>query len=125
MTRTKVLIVDDDPDILLFLRMDLEAEGFTTVLASDGETALRRIEEEHPDLVLLDVMMPVLDGWATLEAITARPRPPRVVIISAKSAQRDRDRARQLGADRYVTKPFAPRDVIDAIRAVIAQSLPA
>jgi DNA-binding response OmpR family regulator len=67
----------------------------------------------------------VLDGWATLEAITARPRPPGVVIISAKSSQRDKDRARQLGADRYVTKPFAPRDVIDAIRAVIAQSLSA
>jgi len=117
--------VDDDPDILLFLRMDLEAEGFDTSLASDGETALRRIEEDQPDLVVLDVMMPVLDGWATLEAITANTRRPRVVILSAKSSQQDRDRAARLGADRYVTKPFAPRDVVEAIRAVIARSLPA
>ena len=123
--RIKVLIVDDDPDILLFLQIDLEAAGFDTVLASDGETALRRIDQERPDLVLLDVMMPVMDGWATLEAITARPRPPRVIILSAKSSQRDKEKARELGADRYVTKPFEPRDVIGAIHAVIAQSLTA
>ena len=125
MTRTRVLIVDDDPDILLFLRMDLEAEGFETSLAAEGETALRRIEEDRPDVVILDVMMPVLDGWATLEAIMAGPRPPRVIILTAKSSQQDRDRAARLGADRYVTKPFAPRDVVEAIRKVIARSLSA
>jgi two-component system KDP operon response regulator KdpE len=125
MTRKRVLIVDDDPDILLFLRIDLEAEGFDAVLASDGETALRRIEEERPDLVLLDVMMPVLDGWATLQAISALPRPPRVIILSAKSSTRDKERAQELGADRYITKPFEVRDVVDAIRVVLEQSLSA
>ena len=125
MTRTRVLIVDDDPDILLFLRIDLEAEGFETSLAAEGETALRRIEEDRPDVVILDVMMPVLDGWATLEAIMAGSRPPRVVILTAKSSQQDRDRAARLGADRYVTKPFAPREVVEAIREVIARSLSA
>ncbi|MDP9341887.1 MAG: response regulator [Actinomycetota bacterium] len=123
--KARVLIVDDDPDILFFLRVDLEAEGFDVSLASDGETALRRIEEEHPDLVLLDVMMPVLDGWATLEGITAQPRRPRVVILSAKSSPQDKERAARLGADRYVTKPFAPRDVVEAIRAAMAPSQPA
>ncbi|SRR6266511_4512288 len=123
MTRKKVLIVDDDPDILLFLRIDLEAEGFDAVLASDGETALRRIDEEHPDLVLLDVMMPVLDGWAALQAITALPRPPRVIVLSAKSSARDKERGLALGASRYITKPFEVREVVDTIRAVLAESL--
>jgi DNA-binding response OmpR family regulator len=61
--KPRVLIVDDEPDVLLTLRMILEAEGFDPALAADGETALRRIDEESPDLVVLDIMMPVLDGW--------------------------------------------------------------
>ena len=65
----KVLIVDDEPDILLMLRVNLEAEGYQTALAADGETALRRIADERPDLILLDVMMPVMDGWGVLEAL--------------------------------------------------------
>ena len=125
MTRTRVLIVDDDPDILLILRTDLDAEGFETSLAADGETALRRIEEDRPDVVILDVMMPVLDGWATLEAMTAGGRRPPVIVLTAKTSAQDRERAARLGADRYITKPFAPGDVVEAIRAVVTGSLSA
>jgi len=120
--RRRVLIVDDDPDILLLLRFDLEAEGFETVLASDGSTALRRIEEEHPDVVLLDLMMPVLDGWAALERIRELPRPPRVVVLSAKSTEQDRERARNLGAAAYVTKPFEVVHLVETIKAAMRGS---
>jgi len=119
LAKPKILIVDDDPDILLFLRIDLEAEGYATVLASDGDTALKRVEEEHPDLVLLDVMMPVLDGWAALEAIGSLSGAPKVIVLSAKSSERDFARARDLGAHRYVTKPFEIKDLMAAIRSTL------
>lgn len=120
--RPKVLIVDDEPDVLLTLRMILEAEGFEPSLAADGETALRRIDDEHPDLVLLDIMMPVLDGWFVLAELAGRPRRPCVIVCSAKSSDGDRLRARELGADEYVTKPFEPDDLVAVIRNVLARS---
>ena len=120
--RPKVLIVDDEPDVLLTLRMILEAEGFDPSLAADGETALRRIDDEHPDLVLLDIMMPVLDGWFVLAELAGRSRRPCVVVCSAKSSDADRLRARELGADEYVTKPFEPDDLLAVIRRVLARA---
>jgi DNA-binding response OmpR family regulator len=119
---TRVLIVDDEPDILLMLRVNLEADGFETALAADGETALRRIEEERFDLVLLDVMMPVMDGWGVLRGLSADPGAPRVIVVSAKSADRDVARALQAGAADYVTKPFSPVDLSDLIQKVVAYS---
>ena len=88
--RPKVLIVDDEPDVLLTLRMILESEGFDPSLAADGETALRRIDEEHPDLVVLDIMMPVLDGWFVLAELAGRNKRPGIVVCSAKSSETDR-----------------------------------
>jgi DNA-binding response OmpR family regulator len=120
--RPKVLIVDDEPDVLLTLRMILEAEGFDPLLAADGETALRRVDEERPDLVVLDIMMPVLDGWFVLAELGGRARRPSVVVCSAKSGDSDRARANELGADEYVTKPFEPDDLVDVIRAVLARA---
>jgi two-component system alkaline phosphatase synthesis response regulator PhoP len=120
--RRRVLIVDDDPDILLLLRYDLEAEGFETVLASDGSTALRRIEDERPDVVILDLMMPVLDGWAALERIQDLSRPPQVVVLSAKTAETDRERARNLGAVAYVAKPFDVQHLVETIKAAMRGS---
>lgn len=113
--KPRVLIVDDEPDILLMLRMNLEAEGHETLLAGDGETALRRIGEERPDVVLLDVMMPVLDGWGVLEQLALMQDRPRVIVLSAKSTERDIHRAWELGADEYVTKPFDPDDLMETI----------
>lgn len=119
---TRVLIVDDEPDILLMLRVNLEADGFETALAADGETALRRIEEERFDVVLLDVMMPVMDGWGVLQGLSNDPAAPRVIVVSAKSADRDVARALQAGAADYVTKPFSPVDLSDLIEKVVGYS---
>jgi DNA-binding response OmpR family regulator len=102
----RVLIVDDEPDILLMLRMNLEAEGHESVLAADGQMALERIGETAVDIVLLDVMMPVMDGWSVLERLRDVEDGPPVVVVSAKSAPRDAVRALELGAVEYVTKPF-------------------
>lgn len=119
-TKPKVLIVDDEPDVLLSLRVILEASGFDPSLAADGETALRRIDEEHPDVVLLDIMMPVLDGWYVLSELSGRARRPHVIVCSAKTGEADRRRAADLGADDYVTKPYAPEHLIERIRSVLA-----
>jgi two-component system, OmpR family, KDP operon response regulator KdpE len=116
---TRVLIVDDEPDILLMLRVNLEADGFETALAADGETALRRIEDERFDLVLLDVMMPVMDGWGVLQGLSGDPEAPRVIVVSAKSADRDIARALTHGAADYVTKPFSPVDLSVLISRVV------
>lgn len=120
--KTKILIVDDEPDILLMMRVNLEGEGFATVLAADGETALERVRDEEPDVVLLDVMMPVLDGWGVLEAMSALPERPATIVVSAKAAPADVARAYQLGAADYVTKPFSIENLIAVIRDVLSRS---
>ena len=102
----KILIVDDEPDILLLLRLNLTAEGHDVVMAADGEKALERIAADAPDLVVLDVMMPVLDGWGVLEALRSVEDAPPVVVVSAKTAGRDIAHAVRLGACDYLTKPF-------------------
>ncbi len=114
----RVLIVDDEPDILLMMRLTLEAEGFETALAADGEKALEHLARDVFDVMLLDVMMPVLDGWGVLERLPEIAAAPPVIVVSAKSAAEDVARAKQLGAAQYVTKPFAFTDlkrVIDEV----------
>ena len=119
--RPLVLIVEDEPDILLILRINLEAAGFDTALAADGLTAIRRIDAERPDVVLLDMMLPVMDGWTVMADLRGRPDPPPVVVCSAKRGGRDVARASELGASAYVTKPFDTDDVIETIRRTLAQ----
>jgi two-component system OmpR family response regulator len=115
-----VLIVDDNPDILLLLETNLRRAGFGIVKAGDGEMALRAIDEEHPDVVLLDLMMPVLDGWGVLERLAGRPSAPPVIIISAATSQSNVDRAYAMGAVGYITKPFSLNEMIDKINEVLA-----
>lgn len=120
--KSRVLIVDDEPDILLMLRVNLEAEGYETILASDGATALRRISEDHPDIVLLDIMMPILDGWGVLEqSVDVEPHP-RVIMLSAKAGDDDIARAWRMGVDEYVTKPFDPDRLIEMVAEVLDRS---
>ncbi len=102
----RVLIVDDEPDILLLLRMTLEGAGHETLMAADGEMALRRIDDDTPELVLLDVMMPVMDGWGVLERLREREAAPPVIVVSAMSRAQDASRAMELGAVEYLTKPI-------------------
>ncbi len=117
----RVLIVDDEPDILLMLRVNFETEGFDTVLASDGATALRRIKEDSPDVVLLDIMMPILDGWAVLKECAKLDPAPKIIVLSAKAGNDDITRAHNLGADEYVTKPFDPDRLIQIVNDVLAR----
>ena len=120
--RPKVLVVDDDPDVLRLLQVTLERDGFKPALAGDGETALRRIESERFDLVLLDVMMPLLDGWGVLQAIRALSTPPKVIVVSAKAHPADRARAYGLGAAEYVTKPFPLDALVGIIESVLERN---
>jgi len=121
----KILIVDDEPDVLLLLRVNLEAAGYETVLAADGETALTRIDETTPDVVLLDIMMPVMDGWGVLRVLSGREAAPRVVVVSARSSDRDVVRALTSGALDYVTKPFDPEDLIAIVERTASSSMAA
>jgi DNA-binding response OmpR family regulator len=116
--RPRVLIVEDDPDLLVILRVNLESVGMDTLLAGDGRTALTRIESERPDLIVLDVMLPGVDGWTVLETIRARHHQVPVIVCSAKRHSEDIARARALGAVGYIVKPFdIERLVDDAVRA--------
>lgn len=119
-TATSVLVVDDEPQVVWMLRFSLEAEGYQTLEARDGRAALGEIRRHRPDLVLLDVMMPVMDGWSVLEALQALPEQerPRVVVVSARASLRDRAKAAELGADAFVAKPFNVEDLLDLIRGL-------
>ncbi|GIV00979.1 MAG: hypothetical protein KatS3mg014_2594 [Actinomycetota bacterium] len=119
-TATSVLVVDDEPQVVWMLRFSLEAEGYRTLEARDGRAALEEIRQHRPDLVLLDVMMPVLDGWAVLEELQAIPEQerPRVVVVSARASLRDRAKAAELGADAFVAKPFNVEDLLDLLRTL-------
>jgi len=114
--RPLALVVEDDPDVLQILRVNLEAAGMDTVLAADGDTALRRIDLEHPDVILLDLMLPVVDGWEVLAGLTSRTDASPVIVCSARRGDAEVQRAMRLGAFDYVQKPFDPARVVDAAR---------
>ena len=105
---TSVLVVDDEPQVVWVLQFSLEAEGYRTFAANDGVAALAEIAAHHPKLMVLDIMMPKMDGWSVLEEMMKLPSEerPRVVIVSALASLRDRAKAAELGADAYVPKPF-------------------
>ena len=112
-----VLVVDDEPQVVWVLQFSLEAEGYQTFAARDGVQALREIAEHHPNLMVLDIMMPNMDGWSVLEEMMKLPREerPRVVMVSALSSPRDRSKAAELGADAFVPKPFNVDDLIGVL----------
>ena len=103
--------------------MNLDLEGYDVIEASDGLEALARARDEMPDLVLLDVMMPDMDGFETLERLRSVSSVP-VIMLTAKGDENDRIRGLDLGADDYVTKPFSPRELLSRIRAVLRRSEP-
>ncbi|HZD78419.1 MAG TPA: response regulator [Actinomycetota bacterium] len=107
--RTSILVVDDEPQVVWMLQFSLEAEGFQTFAARDGRMALDEVRRRRPKLMLLDIMMPVMDGWSVLEQMRAEfpdDVRPRVIVVSARSSLRDRAKAAELGADAFVAKPF-------------------
>jgi two-component system, OmpR family, alkaline phosphatase synthesis response regulator PhoP len=120
--RRRVLVVDDEPDVLLLCRVNLEFEGYEVVEASDGEEAMERLREQRFDVVLLDVMMPKMDGWQVLEAVKAdeelRELP--VVMLTAKVQDQDQIRGWSQGAADYITKPFSPLALSQVLQDVLA-----
>jgi DNA-binding response OmpR family regulator len=117
-----VLIVEDDPDVLLIVRVNLESSGFDTALAADGDTALRRIDVDAPDAVLLDLMLPIVDGWEVLAELTSREGAPPVVVCSARRGDYDVERAKRLGAADFLPKPFDLDQLVSSLARVTGLS---
>ncbi len=117
----KIMVVDDDSNICELLRLYLEKEGFETVIAGDGAQAVEMFDSEKPDLMLLDVMMPRLDGWQVCREIRKISTCP-IIMITAKGELFDRVLGLELGADDYVVKPFETKEVIARIKAVLRRS---
>ena len=116
-----VLIVEDDKNIAELLQMYLEKEGYAVTLATDGGQGLDKFRAINPNLVLLDVMMPVMDGWAVCRAIRASSQVP-VIMLTAKSEVDDKVAGLKNGADDYITKPFEMKEVLARIEAVLRRS---
>ncbi|MBN1248918.1 MAG: response regulator transcription factor [Anaerolineae bacterium] len=113
-----VLVVDDEPRIIRFVRINLEMESFRVIEASDGLEAINQVREKMPDMVLLDVMMPEMDGFETLRMIREISNVP-VIMLTVRSSEEDKVRGLDLGADDYITKPFSPRELVSRVRAVL------
>jgi len=116
-----ILIVDDEPRIRDFVRMNLELEHYRVLEASNGIEALDQLREHLPDLVVLDVMMPEMDGFETLRCIREVSTVP-VVMLTVRQDEHDRIRGLDLGADDYIAKPFSPRELLSRIRALLRRS---
>lgn len=116
-----VLIVEDDRNIADLLRLYLEKEGYTVVIAPDGMRGVEQFRTVHPSLVLLDVMLPGLDGWGVCRAIRAESQTP-IIMLTAKSETEDKVNGLKRGADDYITKPFEMKEVLARIEAVLRRS---
>jgi len=116
-----ILVVDDEPRMTRFIRMNLELEGYRVVEAHNGLDALEKARTDLPDLVILDVMMPELDGFDTLEMLREVSNVP-VIMLTVRSDEEDKVRGLELGADDYVTKPFGARELASRIRAVLRRT---
>jgi DNA-binding response OmpR family regulator len=120
-TRTRVLVIDDEAPIRLLCRVNLEAEGMQVLEAADGPAGLEKARAEGPDVVLLDVMMPGLDGWRVAEELLDDPRTESIpiVFLTARAELRDRARGIDLGGIDYVTKPFNPVELAPLVRDLL------
>ncbi len=117
----RVLVVDDEPRMRRFMHMNLDLEGYHVIEASNGLEAITRVREDLPALVLLDVMMPEMDGFEALRMIREISNVP-VIMLTVKSDEEDKVRGLELGADDYVTKPFGPREMASRIKAVLRRA---
>lgn len=123
-TPASVLIVEDEESILLSLEFLFNKEGYSVSTARDGAAALQTFEQRVPDLVLLDVMLPLIDGFELCRLIRAKPalRGMRIVLLTARGRESEIARGLALGADAYLTKPFSTRDLMEKVRALLSGS---
>ncbi|MBP0960266.1 MAG: response regulator transcription factor [Oscillospiraceae bacterium] len=117
MALEKILVVDDDINICELLRIYLEKEGYTVVLAHDGEKGIEKFNATKPDVILLDIMLPVMDGWQVCREIRKKSNVP-ILMVTAKSETFDKVLGLELGADDYIVKPFDAKEVVARIKAV-------
>jgi phosphate regulon transcriptional regulator PhoB len=121
MAKDKILVVEDEKDIVKMLEYNLKKEGYGTLSARNGDTAIEVAKKEHPDLILLDLMLPGIDGLEVCKALKAERKTATIPIImlTAKSQESDKVVGLELGADDYITKPFSPRELMARIKAVL------
>ena len=120
-TRYKILAVDDEQRMVRFIQLNLEQDGFEVISAYNGKDALEQVRTQLPDLILLDIMMPDINGFEVLKKIREVNNVP-VIMLTAKGEEDDRIQGLELGADDYITKPFSPRELVSRIRAVLRRT---
>jgi len=118
MTSKKVLIVDDDPKLVELVKIYLNRDGYRVITASDGTEGLKQAREGHPDLIVLDVMLPGMDGFEICRTLRKESEVP-IIMLTARTMEEDRLAGLDIGADDYVTKPFSPKELVARIRAVL------
>lgn len=118
----RVLVVDDEPDVLLLCRLNLQQRGHELLEAADGSTALEIARELHPDVIVLDLMLPGISGYDVLEALQRDPETTNipVLVLTAKSLRADRERSHGLGASAFLTKPFLPNELCEMVDSLVA-----
>lgn len=121
---SRVLVVDDEPDVLLLCRLNLEQRGHEVLEAPNGQVALELARERLPDIVILDLMLPGIDGYEVMRTLRADPDTAdlRVLVLTAKSLRADRERSQDLGAAAFLTKPFLPDDLVATVDRVLGGS---
>ncbi len=120
-TAPRVLVIDDEPHIVELVRYNLQQEGFAVSVAYNGREALTRAGSDHPDLIVLDIMLPEIDGIEVCRKIREQSRVP-ILMLTARDRELDRVVGLELGADDYVTKPFSPRELVARIRAILRRT---
>ena len=118
----KVLVVDDEQSIVTLLKYNLETAGYIVEVAYDGEEALKKVETEQPELIVLDVMLPKKDGIEVCKTIRSDKNLVPILMLTAKDDEFDRVLGLELGADDYMTKPFSPREVVARVKAILRRS---
>lgn len=116
--KPRILIVDDEPDLVAVLRLGLQMEGFEVLEAADGEEGLRKAQQEKPDLLVLDLMLPRMDGYQVCRSLKfdARYKSLPIFILSARPGERDKRLALEMGADLFISKPYELKDLVTRIR---------
>ncbi len=125
MSKGRILVVDDEIYIVHILDFSLGMEGYEVLTALDGEQALERLKTDKPDLIVLDIMMPKVDGYEVCRTIKANPETQHipVILLSAKGRNVDQKMGFDVGADDYITKPFSPRKLVERINALLGQTV--
>ena len=124
MAKGRILVVDDEIYIVHILDFSLGMEGYEVITALDGEQALEKVAAARPDLIVLDIMMPKLDGYETCKALKSKPETKDIpiILLSAKGRNVDQKTGFEVGADDYITKPFSPRKLVERINAILGQT---